>query len=125
MSDDDFLPERGRSSLGSAWGLAALLIGCTLLVSACVLMVFNILLFRGGLMGIPLDLARPAGLGAVLGVAAFGASSVWFGLRGWSESGRRGESQAFGVAGTGASLVGLVAWLVAGVDLLAILGLFR
>jgi hypothetical protein len=125
MSDEEYSPsDRGSSVLGSGWGLAGLLIGCTLLMSACVLMVFNILLFRGGLRGIPLDAARAAAVGAVAGVALLGVCAVVFGLRGWSAV-KRGESVALGVAGTFAGLVGLVAWLVAGGDLLLVLGVFN
>jgi hypothetical protein len=125
VTDDDFVPPESRFPPGPAWGLAALLIGCTLLLSACVLMVFNVLLFRGGLGGIPLALARPAAVVAVSGVALLGLCAVVFGFRGWSGAVRGGESPAFGVAGSAAAVVGLIAWLVAGADLLAILGLFK
>lgn len=120
--DDEPLPGAGGPA---AWGLAGLLIGCTLLLSACTLMVFNVILFLSGLNNIPLDLARPAAMVATGGVAALGVLALVFGVRGWAGAARRGESAAFGVAGTAAAAVGLIAWLVAGVDLLAVLGVFR
>lgn len=126
MTDDDYQPPpRGESVIGSGWGLAALLIGCTLLISACVLMVFNIILFRGGMVGIPRDLARAAGVVSVAGVALLGLLAIRCGAKGWSGAGTRGESPALGVAGTAAAVVGTIAWLVAGADLLMILGVFR
>lgn len=121
MTDDDFLPPPGASggtpvALSPATGaaLAALLVGCALLVGACVLMAFNVLLFRGGLRGIPIALAQ---FGAVLGVgcvAALGLLAIVTGFRGWSAPG-------LGAAALGASAAGWVAWMVAGINLLIIL----
>ena len=129
MTDDDYEPPSSRRgvslSAGASCGLAALLIGCALLVSSCVLMVFNIILFRGGLADIPLDLARLGGVLAVLGVAALGGLAIAFGVRGWNAASRAGESTAFGVAGTLAAVVGFVGWVIAGLDLLMILRVFR
>jgi hypothetical protein len=131
MTDDDYEPpsssaRRGVSlSQGTSWGLAALLIGCALLISSCALMVFNIILFRGGLAGIPRDLARFGGVIAVVGVAAFAILAIVFGVRGWNAASRAGESTAFGVAGTIAAVIGFVGWAIAGLDLLMILGVFR
>jgi hypothetical protein len=128
MSDDDYEPPSSSAvslSAGTSWGLAALLIGCTLLISACALMVFNVILFQGGLFGIPRDLARLGGTIGVIGVAVLGLLAVIFGVRGWVAAARRGESVAFGVAGTLAAVVGFVAWAIAGIDLLAILGVLR
>ena len=129
MTDDDYEPPSSRRgvslSQGASWGLVALLIGCALLISSCVLMVFNILLFRGGLGGIPLDLARFGGAIAVVGVAAFGVLAIVFGVRGWNAASRGGESTAFGVAGTLAAVVGFVGWVIAGLDLLMLVRVFR
>ena len=127
MSEEDYaIPTSGSVSLspGTGWGLGALLIGCTLLVSSCALMVFNVLLFARGLRGIPRDLAQLGGVIGVVGVALLGLLAVVFGLRGWAAAAHREESIALGVAGTAAGLVGLVAWLIAGIDLLAILEVF-
>ena len=125
--DDEYLPPSASAhatpislSHGTAAGLAALLIGCALLISACVLMTFNVLLFRGGLRGIPMGLAQ---FGAVLGVgsvAALGLVAVVLGVRGWGAT-KEGESKALAVAGTGAAVGGWVAWMIAGVNLLIIL----
>ncbi len=108
----------------AAWGFSALLIGCTLLLAACTLMVFNVILFHGGFAGIPVELARAAGLIGVLGVALLGIFSVGFGFRGWVMSRDDRGPSGLGIAGTAMSAVGLVAWLIAGGDLLAILGVF-
>jgi hypothetical protein len=125
MSEDDFLPPSATTpalslSKSTSAGLAGLFIGCTLLVSACVLLVFNVILFSRGMRGIPEELARIGGLIGVLGVVLLGALSVLLWLRSWSTA-RRGESRALGIAATAASAAGLAAWLIAGIDLLMIL----
>ena len=79
MHDDDFGPPSPTQlslSTGTAGGLAGLLIGCSLLISACALMVFNILLFSHGFRGIPRDLAKLGGVVGVLGICAW-ASWAW------------------------------------------------
>lgn len=124
MSEDEFLPPPTAATLSlsrsTSAGLAGLLIGCTLLVSACVLMVFNVILFSRGMRGVPEELARIGGVIGVLGVALLGALAVLLGLRSWGTA-RRGESRALGVAATAAGAAGLIAWLIAGIDLLMIL----
>ncbi len=127
MTDDDYLPPSSSTSttpisLSPSTGaaLSALLIGCALLISACVLMAFNVLLFRGGLRGIPIGLAQ---FGAVLGIgsiAVLGLVAIVLGIRGWAAA-REGESRAVGVAGTAAGIGGWVAWMIAGINLLIIL----
>jgi drug/metabolite transporter (DMT)-like permease len=107
------------------WGLASLLIGCTLLVAACVLLVFNVLLFRGGPAGIPTGLALVGGLIGSLAVSILGLASLLFGIWGWRHAHVVGESPALGVAGVIASFAGLVAWLIAAIDLMMILFSFN
>ena len=85
-------------------------------------MVFNVMPFWRGLRGIPKDWAQFGGIIGVAGVAALGILSVVFGIRGWNAAAHRGESTALGVSGTLASIVGLIGWLITGIDLLAILG---
>ncbi len=124
MTEDEYMPPASAAnavsfSASAGAGLAGLLIGCTLLISACALMVFNVLLFRGGLRGIPIDLARAGAVVGVLGVALLGVLAVVCGAR--SCGVRRGESKALGVAATAAAVVGLVGWLIAGIDLIMIL----
>jgi hypothetical protein len=123
MDDEYPFPETNQFSLspGAAWGLGALLIGCSLLISACVLMVFNVILFNIGFRGIPKELAQIGGSIGAVSVSILGICSVWWGYRGWSAAVRREESTALGVAGTVAAVFGLVAWLIAALDLLAIL----
>jgi hypothetical protein len=123
MDDDYHFPEQNSVSLsaGFGWGLAALLIGCSLLMSACMLMVFNVILFRSGMGGIPRELAQIGGVIGMVSVALLGACGAWWGYRGWSAAVRQKESTAMGVAGTVVSVVGLVAWLIAAIDLLAVL----
>ena len=62
---------------------------------------------------------------AVLGLSILGTFAVGISLRGWRGANAKGESPAFGIAGTFTSIVGLCAWIIAGADLLLILGLFR
>jgi hypothetical protein len=124
VTDDDFVPPVSTHfalSTGTGAGLAGVLIGCALLVSACALMAFNVLLFMRGFRDIPLNLARIGGVIGVGGVVVLGLYAVTSGLRGWSAAARGGESTALGVAGTAAGVVGLIAWLVAGINLLIIL----
>lgn len=124
MTDDDYAPPSTTHlalSTGTAAGLAGLVIGCTLLISSCALMVFNILLFSRGFRGIPRDLAQLGGVIGVVGVALLGVCGVTMGARGWAAANRGGESSALGVAGTVAGAAGLVAWLIAGTDLVFIL----
>ncbi len=123
MTDDDYTPPAAPLSLSASagGGIAGLMLGCTLLVSACVLMVFNVLLFSRGLRGLPIELAQIGGLIGTGGVAALGAFAVTLGARSWGAANRSGESAALGAAATAASVVGLVGWLIAGIDLMMIL----
>lgn len=125
MDDEYQFPESNNAvslSGGVAWGLAALLVGCALLMSACLMMVFNVILFSIGFRGIPKQLAQIGGVVGMSSVALLGLCAIWWGYRGWSAAVRKQESTAFGVAGTVAAVIGLVAWLIAAIDLLAILG---
>jgi hypothetical protein len=88
-------------------------------------MVFNIELFSRGLHGIPRGAAQFGGVLGVAGVALFGLFAVVLGTRGWVAASKRGESTALGIAGTAAAFVGFVEWMIAGVDLLAVLGVIR
>ncbi len=106
------------------WGLASLLIGCTLLLASSVTLVFNVVLFRAGASGIPTGLALVGGLIGCLAVSALGLASLLFGILGWSRAYATGTSPALGVAGVAVSLAGLVAWLIAAIDLIAILESF-
>jgi hypothetical protein len=124
VTDDDFGPPSPTQlslSTGTAAGLAGLLIGCSLLISACALMMFNVVLFSIGMRGIPVGLAQLGGIIGAGGVAILGAFGVASGLRGWSAANRDGESNALGIAGTAAGIVGLIAWIIAGIDLIFIL----
>jgi hypothetical protein len=106
------------------WGLGSLLIGCTVLLASCVTMVFNVQVFHGGPSGIHTALAFVGGLIGVTAVAALGIASLVFGIRGWQLSYTDRSSPAFGIAGTAASAIGLITWLIAGIDLIAILQSF-
>jgi hypothetical protein len=103
------------------WGLASLFIGCTLLLAACIILVFNVLLFRGGPAGIPVGLAFMGGLIGTAGLSALGLASFMFGVYGWRQAHMIGSSPALAVAGVFVSLAGLMAWLIAAIDLLMIL----
>jgi drug/metabolite transporter (DMT)-like permease len=106
------------------WGLASLLIGCTLLIAACVLLVFNVVLFRAGPAGIPTALAFAAGLIGALVVCALSVASVLFGIWGWQEAQAERASAGLSVAGITVSFVGSITWLIAAIDLNMILGGF-
>lgn len=127
MADDDY-GVGGSSGVsltpGAAGGLSALLVGLALLVSACALMVFNVILFGIGMRGIPVEAARVGGVIGVVGVALLGLLGVVVGIRAWAAAARNRESLALGGLGTAAAVVGLVGWLIAGVDLVLILGVF-
>lgn len=113
-------PQAGFTS-AAQWGLASLLLGCTLLLAACVTLVFNVVLFRGGPDGIPTGVALAGGLIGALVVSALGVAAVVFGILAWQRAYAERSSPALGVAGTFAGAVGLVAWLIAAIDLIAVL----
>jgi hypothetical protein len=117
---DGHAPVTGFTS-AVQWGLASLLIGCTLLLAACVVLVFNVLLFRGGPAGIPTLLAFAGGVIGTLAVSALGLASLLFGMHGWRQAYAVGSSPALGVAGVTVNIAGLVAWTIAALDLLFIL----
>ncbi len=98
---------------------------CRRLVAACVVLVFNVLLFRGGPAGIPTLLAFAGGLIGALAVTALGLASLLFGIWGWQQAHAAGSSPALGVAGVMASLAGLVAWLIVAIDFMMILYSFN
>ncbi|MBP3959350.1 hypothetical protein J8F10_29240 [Gemmata sp. G18] len=125
MSEDDYTPPSTAPTLslspGTGAGIAGLVIGCTLLLSACVLMVFNVILFVQGMRDVPRDLAQCGGLIGTTGGAVLGLISVGISVRGWDATRRSGESSVLGFAAFAASVVGLGAWLIAGIDLMMIL----
>ena len=98
LDEDSPLPDRHPLPSEWGWGLAGLLIGCTHRLSACTMMVFNVLLFRGGLFGIPLGLAHAVAVMAVLGLSILGAFAVGISLRGWRGANAKGESPALAFA---------------------------
>jgi hypothetical protein len=114
--DDDYRPgaPAGTRTEEFARGLAALLIGLALLLSACVLEVFNVLLFRGGMRGIPRDLSL---VGGFVGCGAVSLLGLFAAVKGAGAVRRTG----FGWLAPLAATVGLIAWLIASVNLMAIL----
>jgi hypothetical protein len=102
-------------------GLASVIIGCTLLVAACVVLIQNVLLFRGDPEGTPTALALAAGLIGTLIVSALGVARPVFGIHGWRQPCAAGSAPGLPIAGAGVSAAGLVAWLIAAIDLLVIL----
>jgi drug/metabolite transporter (DMT)-like permease len=115
---------RGGFTAAVQWGLASLLIGCTLLVAACVTLVFNTVLFRGGPAGIPTALAFAGGLIGALVVTALGVASLVFGIWSWQEAHAERSSSGLGVAGMTVSFVGSIAWLISAIDLIMVLHSF-
>ncbi|MFO0969500.1 MAG: hypothetical protein U0793_28415 [Gemmataceae bacterium] len=106
------------------WGLAALAIGCTTIIASFVALVFNVALFRGGPAGIPVTLAFAAGLIGVIAGFLLAVFSIIFGIRGWLHAAAERSTPALAVAGTLASATGLIFWIIAGVDLIMVLGGF-
>jgi hypothetical protein len=119
--------ERGRlTGIDGAvsWGLASLLIGCTVLLAGCTTMVFAVLLFRAGPSGLPTALCFAAGLIGSLAIFVLALASLVFGALGWQSAHAHGSSPALGVAGVAASAVGLVTWLIAAITLIVLLASF-
>jgi hypothetical protein len=122
MTDDEYYPLSTTPvtlSRSTSAGLPALVIGCALLISACVLMAFNILLFAHGPRGIPVTLGQFAAVLGVVSVAGLGLVAAVLGFRSWGAA-RDGEPRALGVAATAAGAGGFVAWMIAGINLLFI-----
>jgi hypothetical protein len=107
--DDEFRPGAPVSARNAdlARGLAALLIGLALFLGACVLEVFNVLLFRGGMRGIPRDLSIVGGFVGSGGVALLGLFATVRAFR-----------TGFGALAPLAAGVGLIAWLIASINLM-------
>jgi hypothetical protein len=110
--DDEFRPGAPVSARNAdlARGLAALLIGLALFIGACVLEVFNVVLFRTGFRGIPRDLSVLGGFVGCGAVALLGACAVVQAFR-----------SGFGALSPLAACVGLIAWLIASINLMMIL----
>jgi hypothetical protein len=120
------LAQPPQQPLGDAaqWGLASLLIGGVLILASCITLVFNVLLWRTGPAGIPIGLAYAGGIIGTVVVLALGIVGIVFGVRGWLRASSDRACAALPVAGTLTSLVGVVTWLVAAIDLLMILHTF-
>ena len=118
--------ERPRQALADAaqWGLAALMIGGTLVVASCALLVFNILFWRTGPAGIPMGLAFMGGVVGTLGILCLGGFGIAAGIRAWSRAASDGTCLALPLAGLLASAAGVVAWLIVAIDLIMILHAF-
>jgi hypothetical protein len=114
--DDEYRPgpPAGARDADFARGLGALLIGCALFVGACVLEVFNVLLFRGGMRGIPRE---PSVVAGFVGCGAVALLGLFAAVKGAGAARRTG----FGSLAPLAATVGLIAWLIASINLLAIL----
>jgi hypothetical protein len=125
MNESDIVGSHGIGTASAAqWGLASLLIGCSLLIASCCTLAFNVLLFRGGPAGIDVSLAYAGGLIGVVAVAVLGVASLVFGIVGCQKAYAYRTCPALGLAGLIASAVGLVTWLVAAIDLVMILHMF-
>lgn len=114
--DDEFRPGAPLSARNAdlARGLGALLIGLALFLRACVLEVFNVVLFRTGFGGIPRNLSV---LGGFVGCGAVALLGVFAAVQGFRAGGRGG----FGALAPLAASVGLIAWLIASINLMMIL----
>jgi hypothetical protein len=110
------------------WGLASLLLGAMLSVTALLMLVLNVLLgtMAPQIMG-PGDVHLATvgacfGVAAVVGVASFGMAAASFGL---TSAIRRRQPAALPLAGIVACALALLLWLVATVDLFMVLDLMR
>lgn len=108
----------------SEWGLASVLIGCTMVLAAPTTMVFNVLLWHFGPANLDRRLAFAGsivGLSALLFVCLFGIGAGYVGCtqqKGWRPS-------PLPMAGFVISLTAFVLWIVVAVDLMAIIESFR
>jgi hypothetical protein len=122
---DAELPRSGNG-FGSAaqCGLASLMIGCTLLVMAAILMIFALELFQHGGDGnrtFNLALAIVFAIASLVTVAGLGVVGIVCGHLGWRQAAVEHSSVVLPMTGVLASSIGFTVWLCAGLHLLAIL----
>ena len=99
------------------WGLASLLMGGVLLLASCTMAVFVVQLSQLSFDRLAASIAGPIG---ALAVAAYGVTSLIFGIRAWLKANSAGQSPALAVAGTVTSAVGLLGWLIATIFFVAV-----
>ncbi len=120
-------PERqialpGAMSKSAQWGLASLLTGGTLLITSAITLVFNVLFLSQALhMRLAMAWIIAGTILALAGVVGLSVASVVFGILGWRTAFVERQPPALPLAGTLMSLVALLAWLIVGIDLVAIL----
>jgi hypothetical protein len=105
-----------------AWGLASLGLGAVTLLAAPITLIFNVLLWQSGATGgipkVPAILAATVGLLIMLGLAGCGTV---FGLRGRQLDEDLQKPSPLASAGVLVSVAAMILWMIAGIDLLAIL----
>lgn len=129
MASDQLIITSGQGD-GTNWGLASLLIGCTFILMAPLLLIVSIQMAAYGpatlnMNPTTIDLAAT---GMYLGIAVGGfviVCSIIFGILGIALARSQGRSVALGVAGLFASIFGLVVIVVAVVDLIMVMDMFK
>jgi hypothetical protein len=118
--------QRASNDPSSAFqcGLASLMVGCAIGLASPITIVAAAVTFHHGPHGIPTVLAFVGGLIGVIIVAAGAVVSLIFGIYGWLRAGRQRASLVLPMAGTAASAVGLLVWIIAAIVLLMVLGGF-
>lgn len=105
------------------WGLASLLFGGLLAVLAMLTLQINLQMFLSPRIWSPSDV-RPlqyAGVGGAIVLACLTGTSIAFGIRSLAIAYRRAQPCALGWAGTLISILALLLWIGALVDLFAVL----
>jgi hypothetical protein len=117
-------PPPTAAALGREWGLASVLMGSLLFLGSPIMLIFNFLIYQAGpatLSRSDLLLARVASIVVGVSVTGLGAAAVAFGVRAWQAAVAHRQPQGLPLAGLLVSGVGLLLWLMAGCDTLAIL----
>jgi hypothetical protein len=109
------------------WGLASLISASVLVVSAPIMLLFNVLYWtQGRQMQTPREMEW-VHVGVFVGLGVVGLlclASLLFSIMGLASAFSRKQPAGFAVAGLVFSVAAMLFWLVVGLDLLAIIGYF-
>jgi len=105
-------------------GLAALISGVTLFVAALIGLMFNVVFWYTGPVGVPMKLAYVGGVAGVVLVLGLSAASLYTGVRGIRLASTSGQPRGLTTWGTLMSAGALVLWIIVSIDLVMILNAF-